>query len=107
MPRTAKVKEVPMSLRIFDALSGVEENDTWNEEAFKLFESRILNDLPHDGAIVYFEGTYRQIYRCIRNYDLNELYLFWSPLLGYSPAKECRSIDEDLSKKFSSISRVF
>ena len=101
-----KDKENKLSLRIFDALSGVEESDTWDEQDFKQFETRILNDLPRDGAIVHF-GSYRQVYRCIRNYDLNELHLFWSPLLGYSPAKECCSIADDIAKKNRSISRLF
>lgn len=101
-----KDKENKLSLRIFDALSGAEESDTWDEEDFKQFETRILNDLPRDGDIVHL-GSYRQIYRCIRNYDMNELHLFWSPLLGYSPAKECRSIADDIAKKHSSISRLF
>ncbi|MCP3851622.1 MAG: hypothetical protein GY694_15485 [Gammaproteobacteria bacterium] len=95
---TTKNKVSMFSLRIFDALSGVEENGTWKEEDFKQFETRILNDLPNDGSIVHF-GSYRQIYRCIRNYDMNELHLFWSPLLEYSPVKDCRSIADDIAKK--------
>ena len=77
----------PMTLRLFDALTGKETTSEWDSGSLEKFTAKIRNDLPIDGQYVHCV-SYFKVHRCIRNYDLNEIHLYWAYILGYDPVEE-------------------
>ena len=72
------------TVRVFNVNTKIEESASWDAAALKKFGKQILKPNLKDGDIIHF-CIYRKIHRVIRNFDRNELFIYWENKLSYDP----------------------
>jgi hypothetical protein len=77
-------------VRVFEASTGHEESKTWDDSCLLRFASQIDVQALYDGQVIHF-SVYRKIHRAIRNFDRNEIHIYWTNMIGYDPVIEFNS----------------
>lgn len=74
-------------VRVFDVKTNTEVSKNWDADSLLKFSSQIRSEQLFDNQIIFF-CAYQKIHRVIRNFDRNEVFIYWEHLVGYDPIVE-------------------
>jgi len=75
------------TVRVFDIVTNSEISKDWDADCLLKFSAQIRIRPLFDNQIIFF-GSYQMVHRVIRNFDRNEVFIYWEHLVGYNPIIE-------------------
>jgi hypothetical protein len=74
-------------VRVFDVKTNTEVSKDWDTNSLLKFSSQIRLNPLLDNQIIFY-CSYQRIHRVIKNFDRNEVFIYWEHLVGYDPISE-------------------